>query len=311
MVSYEIKKLPHLRSCHFVSQNRRYLAGFGAGITVYSRDSLEYVCHFSGISYICAGGFLGEDTIFVATTEHRFYLLSIQKQDVLWRVGRQRNWAKYGDPVICVNQEEEIVYAVIRGAQSLNHHYLVSFYCRDMKIVSTEIPDCLRVIRRPAMLTDDGCCFLHYESPGDGTFISRLTQYDTETQLFRTKWEEASMVHPIHADAGGLYYFTYDSNGEYIIHRDLGGDWKATYLLPVQKPVLNPWTWEQLAPPPPKICDTGGGLLASTADSLYRWNGNAAEPAVGLQKEGIRSGAIIDDLLFACCSDGLYYMRLK
>ena len=153
-------------------------------MTIWNRETLEQIHHFTGIRWIHNGVFVNEDVLMIYTGEQKLYFLSIQEKRILWAVPRPKELATSGDMHGCRIPGTEKVACVARGKKSLNDLFFLCVDWSNREISLQRIPDCYRVISSIVWTQELGLTFLSYQAKGDNmSHVHRIFQV-TETGTF-------------------------------------------------------------------------------------------------------------------------------
>lgn len=170
--------------CRTIAHNARYLATIGTGVTIWNRETLEQIHHFTGIRWIHGGIFVNDDVLMIYTGEQKLYFLSIQEKRILWSAPRPKELATSGDMHCCRIPGTEKVACVARGKKSLNDLFFLCIDWSNREISLQRIPDCYRVISSIVWTQELGLTFLSYQAKGDNmSHVHRIFQV-TETGTF-------------------------------------------------------------------------------------------------------------------------------
>ena len=196
--------------CRTIAHNARYLATIGTGVTIWNRETLEQIHHFTGIRWIHGGIFVNDDVLMIYTGEQKLYFLSIQEKRMLWSAPRPKELATSGDMHCCRIPGTEKVACVARGKKSLNDLFFLCIDWSNREISLQRIPDCYRVISSIVWTQELGLTFLSYQAKGDNmSHVHRIFQV-TETGTFSIllDGEDSQIVRAY----SGNYLFMSDKN---------------------------------------------------------------------------------------------------
>lgn len=170
--------------CRTIAHNARYLATIGTGVTIWNRETLEQIHHFTGIRWIHDGVFVNDDVLMIYTGEQKFYFLSIQEKRILWAPPRPKELATSGGMRCCRIPGTEKVACIARGKKSLNDLFFLWLDWNSREISLQRIPDCYRVISNMVWTRELGLTFLSHQAKGDNVSHVHRIFHVTETGAF-------------------------------------------------------------------------------------------------------------------------------
>ena len=314
-----MKTLYRKWNCWKITSNNRYVAALGSGITILTRETFDFVHHFSNIRYIHGGFFLNDDILVVFTGEQHVHFLHISEKKLLWTCPRSKQLASSGDIRCCQIPGTKKVACIATGKLGLNQHYflLIDYDLRTVHL--QEIPDCCRVIHSLIWTPTLGLTCLSYEAKDHNVLLYRIISL-AESGDFSTlcEWESSQLVN---AYSGNYLFMNDHSNKEphlriykiikphqsqncvqaNVAQLEIMPFFYANGLVGDRKIYLPSISW---------IDEASGLLVACTTDWLGVYDFLNEQLISEYNYKNIACVTVIDENLFIGCTPGLVVKKL-
>lgn len=198
--------------CRAIAHSSRYLATMGNGVTIWMRDTMERIHHFTGMRWIHGGLFVNDDVLMVYTGEQKIYFLGIPEKRILWAIPRPGEFAASGDMRCCSIPDTEKVACIASGKASMDEFFFLLIDWSSREFSFWRVPDCYRVIQSLVWTRRLGLTFLSYQAKGDNVSLVYRIFRATETGAFPLLYDGES---PLISQAySGSFLFLADYGGQ-------------------------------------------------------------------------------------------------